>query len=102
MAKKKIEKRKFIEGIFNLQIFSDMLQYIRGEYNEVIKSFDIECAKFEEVSNSLESYFKQKETHDKDIQSRRERLQYRKKCNIESIEELQGTSLDDNIDSKNN
>ena len=100
MAKKKIEKRKFIEGIFNLQIFSDMLQYIRGEYNEVIKSFDIECAKFEEVSNSLESYFKQKETHDKDIQSRRERLQYRKKCNIESIEELQGTSLDDNIDSK--
>ena len=25
MAKKKVEKRKFIEGIFNLEIFSNMI-----------------------------------------------------------------------------
>lgn len=53
MAKKKLEKRKFIEGIFNLQVFSNMLNDVRVEYNNVSKELDIECAKYEEVSNTL-------------------------------------------------
>ena len=53
MAKKKLEKRKFIEGIFNLQVFSNMLNDVRVEYNSVSKELDIECAKYEEVSNTL-------------------------------------------------
>ena len=42
MAKKKIEKRKFIEGIFNLQVFSNMLASARSEYNIVLRELDIE------------------------------------------------------------
>lgn len=60
MAKKKLEKRKFIEGIFNLQVFSNMLNDVRTEYNNVSKELDIECAKYEEVSNTLAAQQQQK------------------------------------------
>jgi len=101
MAKKKIEKRKFIEGIFNLQVFSDMLSHIRAEYNDILRSFDIECAKYEEISNALRSYIDQKDSADKEALSQHDRLLYRKKCNNTSIEELSQKSssieLDNNI-----
>ena len=40
MAQRKVEKRKFIEGILNLQIFSDMLLSARSEYNDVQKKYE--------------------------------------------------------------
>ena len=40
MAQKKVEKRKFIEGILNLEIFSQMLQNARSEHNEIVKDYD--------------------------------------------------------------
>ena len=40
MAQKKVEKRKFIEGILNLEIFSDMLLSSRSEYNDVQKKYE--------------------------------------------------------------
>lgn len=61
MAKKKIEKRKFIEGILNLEVFSRMLQEVKKNNTEATKAFDIECARYEENSNSLISYKHQKE-----------------------------------------
>ena len=42
MAKKKVEKRKFIEGIFNLGVFSEMISNLRSDYNDTKKEFDIE------------------------------------------------------------
>jgi DNA repair exonuclease SbcCD ATPase subunit len=53
MAKNKTEKRKFIEQIFNLEIFSKMLFELRNEYNEVKKNFDIEVTRLEETNNYL-------------------------------------------------
>jgi len=35
MAKSKIEKRKFIEDIFGMEVFSQMLAQLRVEYNEL-------------------------------------------------------------------
>ena len=40
MAQKKVEKRKFIEGILNLEIFSEMLLSARSQYNDVQKNYD--------------------------------------------------------------
>tara|TARA_R110000850_G_scaffold17409_17_gene53629 strand:- start:2020 stop:3837 length:1818 start_codon:yes stop_codon:yes gene_type:complete len=40
MAQKKIEKRKFIEGILKLEVFSQMLQVARLEHNEVLKDYE--------------------------------------------------------------
>jgi len=60
MSRTKGDKRKFIEQIFNLQIFSDMLQNLRDDLNSVSKNFDIESAKQSEIEKSLQAYEQQK------------------------------------------
>jgi DNA repair exonuclease SbcCD ATPase subunit len=61
MAKNKIEKRKFIEDIFGMEVFSQMLSMLRSEYNEIKRDYDTEMVKYEEIENSLKSYHDQKE-----------------------------------------
>jgi len=61
MAKSKIDKRKFIEQVFNLQIFSEMLSKLREEHNEVKRSNDIELTKHSEITSSIQMYERQKE-----------------------------------------
>ena len=53
MAKKKIEKRKFIESIFNLEVFSSMNSNLKLEYNEAKKDFDISNTKLEVARSYL-------------------------------------------------
>lgn len=78
MAKKKLEKRKFIEGIFNLQVFSNMLTDVRQEYNKVSKELDIECARYEEISNTLSAQQEQKANAQSTRQRVKDKLQSRK------------------------
>jgi len=54
MAKNKVEKRKFIEKIFNLEVFSKMLNDVRGDQSEVKKDFDINVTRLEETSGYLQ------------------------------------------------
>jgi DNA repair exonuclease SbcCD ATPase subunit len=61
MAKNKVEKRKFIEDIFGLEVFSQMISELRGEYNTVSKEYDLEQAKFSEVNRSTFDYKKQRQ-----------------------------------------
>lgn len=61
MAKNKIEKRKFIEDIFGMEVFSQMLAQLRSEYNEIRREYETEMAKYEEIENSLKNYNRQKE-----------------------------------------
>ena len=51
MAQKKVEKRKFIEGILNLEIFSDMLLSARSEYNDVQKKYEHITKDFDHATN---------------------------------------------------
>ena len=88
MAKKKIEKRKFIEGIFNLQVFSSMLNHVRIESNEILKDFNIECARYEEISNSLVSYNNQKKEIDSQRELAKDTLRTRKNTNNSKIKKL--------------
>ena len=62
MAKKKVEKRKFIEGIFNLEIFSNMISNLRNDYNETKRDFDIESTRYDENNTTLTNFKQQKET----------------------------------------
>jgi DNA repair exonuclease SbcCD ATPase subunit len=64
MAQKKIEKRKFIEGILGLEVFSNMLQLARNDYNETKKLLDVETTKLEEILRSLQDQTTQKEAYD--------------------------------------
>ena len=61
MAKNKVDKRKFIEDIFGMEVFSQMLSALRTEYNEVKRDYDTEVTKLDEVNTSLYNYNTQKE-----------------------------------------
>ena len=72
MAKKKVEKRKFIEGIFNLEVFSNMLSQLRTEYNDVKRDLEVEQARFIEAEKGLNQYKEDKNIY---IQGKREKLE---------------------------
>jgi len=55
MAKNKNEKRKFIERIFNLEVFSKMLSELRADQSEIKKDFDINITRMEDTNNYLNS-----------------------------------------------
>lgn len=61
MAKSKIEKRKFIEDIFGMEVFSQMLAQLRVEYNELKREHDIVQTTLTEVKNQNNNYIAQKE-----------------------------------------
>lgn len=92
MAKKKLEKRKFIEGIFNLQVFSNMLTLARQEYNKVSRELDVECARYEEISNNISITHEQKKEQELNKQRAIEKLKARKKANDRSLSELKQKS----------
>jgi len=63
MAKKRLDKRKFIEGILNLEVFSDMIAQLRNEYNEYRRELETECTVCDEVQLSLKNYTEQQSIH---------------------------------------
>ncbi len=74
MAQKKVEKRKFIEGILGLEVFSNMLLIARSEFNDTKRLLDIEISKNEETERSLDSNIKQKESFEENRKKRKEVL----------------------------
>jgi len=92
MAKNKIEKRKFIEDIFGMEVFSQMLSMLRSEYNEIKRDYDTEMVKYEEIENSLKNYNDQKDltlTRRKEI---KQTYLDRQKNNTLEIEDLTSQS----------
>lgn len=59
MAQKKIDKRKFIEGVLNLSIFNEMLLKTRSDYNEIKKENDLLSNSFINEQKNLEIFEKQ-------------------------------------------
>lgn len=59
MAQKKVDKRKFLEAVFNLNIFTEMLLKARGDFNEVKKEHDLLCNSFLNEQRNLEIFEKQ-------------------------------------------
>ena len=53
MAQKKIEKRKFIEGIFNLDVFSKMNVKLKEEYNEIKKDISMYSTKSSDLEKTI-------------------------------------------------
>lgn len=93
MAQKKTDKRKFIEGILNLNIFSDMLLKTRGDYNDVKKKNDILSNNFVNLQRNLTTFEDQKTNADTKKQEKIDAFNNRIKENEKSIEELKNTDL---------
>ena len=88
MAQKKVDKRKFVEGMFNLNIFSNMLYLTRDKYNDLKKTNDFEEIKLKEIYTSL-SFYEEQQKKDVDnkilkIKSLEEKIEKNKKL----VEEL--------------
>ena len=100
MGKSKTEKRKFIEQIFNLEVFSKMLSELRNEHNEVKRNFDIEITRLEETNNHLNTQQQQVDNFEENKNQRISRIQNQinsknidlenyknEKSNVESLDE---------------
>jgi DNA repair exonuclease SbcCD ATPase subunit len=88
MAKKKIEKRKFIEGIFNLEVFSNMLSLVRDDYNDAKKLFDIESTRHTEIESNLNVQVASKETYEKEREAKKIKYTTRRESNTKELKEL--------------
>jgi DNA repair exonuclease SbcCD ATPase subunit len=86
MAKKKQEKRKFIEDIFNLSIFGLMLAEAKNELNEKKKTFDIFSVKYDETKNNLNSLTNQKNKFIEERNKKQEKYLLRKEANNKEID----------------
>jgi DNA repair exonuclease SbcCD ATPase subunit len=89
MAKKKIEKRKFIESIFNLEIFSRMNSLLKDDYNETKRSFDIVNGKYDEQKAFIARIEEQKKNKLKEENDYKEKLLKRKEECEKQKEEYQ-------------
>lgn len=87
MAKKKIEKRKFIESIFNLEVFSRMNGLLKDGYNETKRSFDVVSGKYDELKTLLDKISEQINNKEKEENEHKNRLQKRKEdCLSQKVE----------------
>jgi DNA repair exonuclease SbcCD ATPase subunit len=59
MSQTKVEKRKFIEGIFDMNVFSEILKDVRKDYNDAVKNLTALQSKKGEKEKNLEIYREQ-------------------------------------------
>jgi len=85
MAKKKQEKRKFIEDIFNLGVFSNMSNLLKTDVNENKKALDIEGTRYTEVEKTLNSYIRQRDNTLEERKLKHEKYKQRKVNNANEI-----------------
>lgn len=89
MAQTKAEKRKFIESIFNLQMFSKMMQHVKEEYNEAKKQHELELFKSNELKININKLQEQRNYIIKERSCKILELQERKNKSNETHAKLQ-------------
>lgn len=99
MAQKKVEKRKFIEGVLKLSVFSEMLNAARIQYNDTKKESDLEKNALSDLISSLDKYYFQQNNFDTLKTQKLQELNDRKIKNILEIKKLKGEikSIDPNL-----
>lgn len=104
MAQKKIDKRKFIEGIFNLDVFTKMNNFLKEEYKEVKKDIELIGAKHSELSNSIKVINAQNERIKKERETRKNTIEENIKAYETQIKKLEDKiklyEISDNKDSE--
>lgn len=88
MAQKKVDKRKFIEGILRLEVFSNMLLVARQEYNDLKKEYETEQARLDEIRKSMTVYIEQQKTFAINKETKIIELTLRQKANQKEIDQL--------------
>jgi DNA repair exonuclease SbcCD ATPase subunit len=88
MGQKNTMKRKFIENIFSLEVFGEMLKLARNDYSEIKKDYDLQLTRLEEKSQSMANYTKQRDNIVEERNEKIEKYKERLKSNRENIKQL--------------
>lgn len=88
MAQSKIDKRKFIESILSLEVFSDMLSKAREEHNELKKDYEVLFTKIEGIEKGYKFNKEQLDAFEENKRQKIETLVKRVDENKQKIEEL--------------
>lgn len=88
MAKKAIDKRKFIESIFNLEIFSKMNTGLKADMQNAKKEFDIVNGRLEEVVSSLQTINSQIKLQEQERDNRKKTLTTRLEDHTKDLSKL--------------
>ena len=92
MAQKKVDKRKFIEGILQLNVFGEMLLKTRSELNECKKQNDLQSNTFINHQKNLEMLEKLKNNDENNKKSKIQELNDKIKNNQKQISKLENES----------
>lgn len=100
MAQSKIDKRKFIESVLNLEAFSDMLSNVRDEYNDIKRDYEVIFAKNQTIEKSYTTSKQQLDHFEENKKNKANEILKKISDNNSKIEDLkkQITVLPDNID----
>lgn len=97
MAKNKVEKRKFIEDIFGMEVFSRMISALRQEYNDVKKEHEIQLSRLDEIHSTIKLYDSQKELALSKKDEKRKLYLSRQVTNSRNLQELKEEKNNNNI-----
>lgn len=92
MAQKKVDKRKFVEGILRLGIFGEMLLQIRSDYNENKRVYDMTLSHFTDKQKNLSVYQQQFEKAENTRKTKILNLEDKIKNNSNRITEISNFS----------
>lgn len=88
MAQKKQDKRRFIESVFDLEIFSTMVSQLRSDYSECKIEHDQELAKMNELTQSISLLETEKTSEITRRQEQKEKYETRRANNAAEIASL--------------
>lgn len=88
MAQSKVDKRKFIESILSLEIFSDMLSKAREEHNELKKDYEVLFTKIEGIEKGYNFNKEQLDAFEENKRQKIDALVKRIEENKQKIEDL--------------
>jgi DNA repair exonuclease SbcCD ATPase subunit len=101
MAQSKIDKRKFIESILSLEIFSDMLLKARDEHNELKREYEILYTKNQEQQKSYDLNKHQLDLFEETKNNKIKTLETKVQDNLIKIDELNKLLIDVPKDAEN-
>ena len=75
MAQKNLEKKKFIEGIFNLDVFSKMNSGLKEEYGEVKKEIERKSEKYDDLEKTVKLVLDQNKRNSEEREKRKNQIE---------------------------
>ena len=100
LAQKGVAKRKFIEEIFKLSIFSNMLKVIKDDLTNVKRDYDLEKTKIDEIQQNLIIYKQQQKEQQEKLKIDVKELENRINNNKQEIKKCENNLIIINEDNE--